>query len=152
MRARITAHPPNRPWLVAERDDTPVAFAYGGDFRTRAAYRWSTETTIYVAASERGRGLGRALYAALLRVLRLQGYRRAFGGITLPNDASIALHRAVGFEACGLFERAGFKHGAWHDVAMYACVLDAHSDAPSGDPQPLDALDPALLADALRLR
>lgn len=110
-------------WLVAERDGVILGYAYGTSYRPRAAYRFSVETSAYVNAAHRGQGIGRALYEALLRVLADKGYCTAYAGIVLPNDASIALHTAVGFTAIGVFHRAGFKFGAWRDVSLWERVL-----------------------------
>jgi L-amino acid N-acyltransferase YncA len=104
-------------WLVAARDGLVVGYAYAHRFAERAAYRWSCETSIYVASEVRGQGVGRALYGALLERLAALGYRRAFAGVTLPNEASIGLHRDFGFRDAGCYDRVGWKHGAWHDVA-----------------------------------
>ena len=104
-------------WLVAERDGACLGYAYGSAHRERAAYRWSVETSAYVAASARRQGVGKALYLALFDALAARGYCNAYAGMTLPNDASAALHRSVGFEPIGVFHRVGFKFGAWHDVA-----------------------------------
>lgn len=112
-------------WLVAERDDGIVGYAYGHQFHGRAAYRWSCETSIYLAMDRRGQGIGRALYPALLGHLAERGYRRAFAGIALPNEASIGLHRMCGFEDAGCYRRVGWKNGAWHDVAWMQRDLQA---------------------------
>ncbi|HEY2396441.1 MAG TPA: GNAT family N-acetyltransferase [Rudaea sp.] len=104
-------------WLVAEHDERIVGYAYGSPHRGRAAYRWSTETSAYVDASVQRQGVGKALYLALFEVLAARGYCQAFAGMTLPNDASVALHRSVGFEPIGVFRAIGYKFGAWHDVA-----------------------------------
>src|SRR5262245_53470947 len=77
------------PWLVAELDGEIAGYAKAGTWRTRAAYRWITETGIYLAPSHCGRGLGPPLYRALLDTLRKQGFHAAVGGIALPNDPSI---------------------------------------------------------------
>ena len=116
MAARIATTLPARPWLVAEADGRVVGYAYAGAHRARAAYDWSVEPSVYLAEGARGRGLGRALYTALFAVLRAQGFASAYAGATLPNDASVGLHRAMGFETVGVYRRAGFKHGRWHDV------------------------------------
>jgi phosphinothricin acetyltransferase len=104
-------------WLVAEADGHCVGYAYGSTHRERAAYRWSVEVSAYVAPSHRGRGLGKRLYTQLLEELAARGYCNAYGGITLPNDASMALHRSVGFEPVGVFRSVGRKFDRWHDVA-----------------------------------
>jgi phosphinothricin acetyltransferase len=94
-----------------------VGYAYAGPWRSRPAYRWTCETSIYLEIGRRRRGSGRALYEALLARLAERGYRTAVAGMTLPNEASVALHRAMGFEPVGTFRQVGRKHGQWHDVA-----------------------------------
>jgi len=115
--ARIRKSVAQWAWLVAERDGRCLGYAYGSTHRERAAYRWSVETSAYVDASIQRRGVGKALYFALIDALIARGYCNAFAGMTVPNDASMALHRSVGFEPIGVFRRVGFKFGAWHDVA-----------------------------------
>jgi phosphinothricin acetyltransferase len=110
-------------WLVAEHDGRIVGYAYGGPHRARAAYRWSVEVSAYVDAGHHRRGIGRALYARLLRDLADLGHCNAYAGITLPNASSLALHRALGFELIGTFPRVGRKFGRWHDVAWLHRVL-----------------------------
>jgi phosphinothricin acetyltransferase len=104
-------------WLVAERDGVLAGYAYGGTHRERAAYRWSAETSAYVDPRFQRQGIGRALYVALFDALAARGYCNAYAGITLPNAASVALHRSLGFEPIGVFKSVGYKCGAWHDVA-----------------------------------
>ncbi len=106
-------------WLVAEVDGRCAGYAYATSHRERAAYRWSVETSAYVHGDFHRRGLGRALYEALFPALAARGYCQAFAGIALPNEASLALHRAAGFEPIGVFRRIGFKFGAWQDVAWF---------------------------------
>ncbi|HEX8927534.1 MAG TPA: GNAT family N-acetyltransferase, partial [Actinomycetota bacterium] len=76
-------------------------------------------------------GGGRALYEALLARLAGCGYRRAFAGMTLPNEASVGLHRALGFEPVGVYRRVGWKHGAWHDVAWVQKTIGTGEDPPA---------------------
>ena len=106
-------------WLVAELDGGCVGYAYGSSHRERAAYRWSVETSAYVRESSHRRGIGRALYTRLLEALRQRGFCNAYAGMTLPNPASEALHRAVGFEPIGVFKAVGRKFDTWHDVAWF---------------------------------
>jgi L-amino acid N-acyltransferase YncA len=124
MAARIAAAQQTHAWLVYEEDGRVVGYAYGGAFRTRAAYRLSCEVSVYVEPGRRRTGAGRALYEALLARLAERGYRTALAGMTLPNDASVGLHRALGFEPVGTFREVGYKHGAWHDVAWAQRMLD----------------------------
>ena len=114
-------------WLVAERDGRCLGYAYGSQHRQRDAYRWSAETSAYIDPSMQRKGIGKALYHALFDALRAKGYCNAFAGMTLPNEASAALHRCVGFEPIGVFRRVGWKFGRWHDVAWLQCRL---RDAP----------------------
>lgn len=106
-------------WLVAEENGKLLGYAYGSPHRERKAYQWSTETSVYVHESARGRGVGKKLYAALLTALQEKGYCNAYAGIAMPNDASVALHRSVGFVDIGRFPRVGYKFDAWHDVAWF---------------------------------
>jgi len=140
IRRRIGTHPANKPWIVAEAapssaeaGGTIAGYAYASDFRTRAAYRFSAEVTVYVAKHARRTGVGRRLYSALMRLLTLQGYRRAYAGIALPNEGSVALHLAAGFTDAGVVHAAGFKFGQWHDVGFYERTLGP-LDVPQHDP------------------
>ena len=113
-------------WLVAENDRGPVGYAYATSHRSRGAYLWSTETSAYVHGDHRGQGLGKRLYLELLPRLRDRGYCTAYAGIALPNDASEALHRSAGFTRVGVFRRAGWKFGCWHDVSWWQLSLRDH--------------------------
>lgn len=130
FRARIERALADWAWLVAERDGRPDAYAYATAHRSRGAYRWSVETSVYVAPGAHRQGLGTALYQALLPRLTARGYCNAYAGITLPNDASIALHRRLGFQAVGVFRSVGHKLGAWHDVSWWHLPL--RSEPPDG--------------------
>jgi L-amino acid N-acyltransferase YncA len=131
MADRITTALRRHAWLVLEDDGRVVGYAHGGVFKERAAYRWACEVSVYVEVGRRRTGAGRMLYEALLRLLAERGYRVAVAGMTLPNDASGALHRALGFEPVGTYRRIGFKLGAWHDVAWMQRSLGAGGDPPA---------------------
>ena len=118
------------PWLVSECDGRVLGYAYASRHRDRAAYRWSVDTTAYVAESVRGQGIGKSLYSELLAILSMQRFQNAYAGITLPNPASEALHHAVGFERIAIYSKVGFKLGEWRDVAWYRRVLGAHETPP----------------------
>jgi phosphinothricin acetyltransferase len=145
---RITDRQPSLPWLVAERDGRVAGYAHAGRFSGRAAYDWSVETSIYLAGSARGQGVGRTLYGALLALLTAQGYHQAMAGVTLPNPASVALHEAMGFTPVGVYRSAGWKFGAWRDVGWWQRSL-APVDGEPRRPTPLDALEASALAAAL---
>ncbi len=139
------------PWIVMETDGSVTGYAYAGQFRARPAYRFTVETTVYVHEAHRGRGVGGALYSALLDAVRLQGFRRAVGGITLPNDASVALHERAGFRSVGSFTRVGFKFGRWHDVGFWEIEL-AEAVPDPAEPLLLAALVATAGWDALLVR
>ncbi len=117
-------------WVVLEDAGRVVGYAYGGPFKARAAYRWACEVSVYVEPGRRRTGSGRALYEALFERLAARGYRVAIAGMTLPNDASVGLHRALGFEPVGTFRAIGWKNGGWHDVAYGRRVLAEGTDPP----------------------
>jgi len=127
----ILAHP----WLVAERGDEILGYAYAGKHRERAAYRWSTDVSAYVREDVRRAGIGRALYERLIALLRAQGFRSAFAGIALPNPLSVALHEAVGFRPLGIYKDVGFKLGRWHDVGWWRLGLSESELSPE-EPKP----------------
>jgi L-amino acid N-acyltransferase YncA len=130
MAARIAEAARSHAWLVLEDHAGRVAgYAYGTAFKHRAAYRWACEVSVYVEPGRRRTGAGRALYEALFERLQARGFLVAVAGLTLPNGASEALHRALGFEPVGTYRQIGYKLGRWHDVAWLQRAL-----APSADP------------------
>lgn len=131
MAQRIAAALRTHAWLVLEEHGRVVGYAYGSPFRPRAAYRWSCALSIYLEPGRRRTGAGRALYEALFVRLAERGFRTAVAGTTLPNDASVGLHHAMGFEPVGTFRRVGWKHGAWHDVAWVQTNLTSSDDPPA---------------------
>ena len=112
IRKALTGHA----WLVLEDGPDVAGYAYGTSFKERAAYQWACEVSIYLELGRRRTGAGRTLYEALLPRLADRGYRMAVAGMTLPNDASVGLHTAMGFELMGTYRRIGWKLGGWHDV------------------------------------
>lgn len=111
------------PWLVAEVDGVVIGYTYATSWRVRHAYRFSVETTVYLAPASAGQGVGTMLYRALLDRLRAGGYHLAIGGIALPNPASIALHEKLGFTKAAEFREVGFKFGRWTDVGYWQLNL-----------------------------
>jgi L-amino acid N-acyltransferase YncA len=127
---RMTACGGLYPWIVAVEDGRVLGYAYAGRFREREAYRWTAETTVYLAEAAQGRGVGRLLYGALVATLTRQGFTRAVGAIALPNAASAALHEALGFCCAGVLHGVGYKHGRWIDVGYWQRGLAAVEAAP----------------------
>lgn len=151
MAARIEATLAGTPWLVAVEQDEVVGYAYAGRHRERAGYRWSVDISAYVRADRHGRGIGSALYRALIRILAAQGFVNAYAGITQPNPASVALHRSVGMELVGVYGGVGYKLGAWRDVAWYQLRLTNDPGNPPKEPiqvADLLAFRPSLLAES----
>ncbi len=139
MRQRIRATLQGWPWLVCAAGRQALGYAYAGRHRTRPAYRWAVDVSVYVDAACRRQGVGRALVAALLAILRRQGYYLACAGIALPNPASTGLFEALGFRPAGVFQAVGYKLGAWHDVGWWQLDLLPRSGAPAA-PLPLAAV------------
>jgi L-amino acid N-acyltransferase YncA len=148
MARRVATTLARTPWLVCERDGAVLGYAYASAHRERAAYRWSVDVSAYVRADARRLGVARALYASLLALLARQGFRNAYAGVTLPNDASVGLHQAVGFTPVGAYRGVGYKLGAWHDVAWFERPLLPRVPEPP-EPVPLPAISPDVVRDAL---
>ncbi|MCY3581308.1 MAG: GNAT family N-acetyltransferase [Chloroflexi bacterium] len=151
--ARIQTTLAQYPWLVCELGGQLTGYAYASAFRSRAAYQWTTETTVYVHSDFQRRGIARALYTSLLALLRAQGYVTAVGVIALPNPASIHLHEALGFSKVGVFRNVGHKAGNWRATGWWQLDLRPPPTAPEA-PAPLPTLAqesrfPALLAASL---
>jgi L-amino acid N-acyltransferase YncA len=131
MAERIATAARKHAWLVLEEEERVIGYAYGARLQPRAAYRWACEVSVYLDRGVRRSGGGRALYEALFARLRERGFRVAVAGMTLPNEGSVGLHRAMGFEPVGTYRRIGFKHGDWHDVAMAQLLLAEQDSAPA---------------------
>lgn len=112
------------PWLVLERDGVIAGYAYATRWRVRHAYRFSVETSVYLAPGQGGQGGGTALYEALLARLRAAGCHLAIGGIAQPNPASVALHEKLGYKKVAHFGEVGFKFDRWIDVGYWELKLD----------------------------
>ena len=112
------------PYLVYEEDGEILGYAYAGPFRTRIAYRFSTEVSVYIHKDHFGKGLGKALYGALLPIVKKQGFHTAIGGLTMPNEASVRLHEHFGFKKVAEFQDSGFKFGQWHNTGFWQLMLD----------------------------
>ena len=129
MAARMQS--PLHPWLVIEEDGTMLGYAASSPYHRRPAYRWTVETSVYVAQQAHGCGLGRKLLSALVELLTSQGFVTAIGAIALPNDASVALHEKLGFTRAGTYQGVGFKLGKWASVGLWQRDLAARTAAPS---------------------
>jgi L-amino acid N-acyltransferase YncA len=131
--ARVRA---THPWLVAERSGEIAGYAYASPHHVRAAYRWAADVAVYVSRRHHREGVGRELYENLFARLRGQGVRVACAGVTLPNDASVGLHEALGFTPVGVYRKVGWKAGTWHDVGWWQLALLPQGDEPPPEPGP----------------
>lgn len=113
------------PWICYVDDETGqlLGYAYAGKWRKRVAYRFVVESAIYLHKDHLGQGIGRQLYDELFRLLREAGIRRVVAGIAIPNESSVAAHRAMGFRHVGVFEKVGFKFDRWIDVDFWQLDL-----------------------------
>lgn len=124
MTARISdIQSSSYPWLVAIAGTNIMGYAHANKWKARAAYKHSSEITVYVRAGQERCGVGSALYQHLLPALKARGVHAAIGGVALPNDASVRLHEKFGFRKCAHFSEVGFKLNRWIDVAYWQRIL-----------------------------
>jgi L-amino acid N-acyltransferase YncA len=119
MSTRVRDILATHPYLIAQIDGDVAGYAYATKHRERASYRWAVDVTIYLDHAVLRRGIGRALYSALLPLVTAQGYVTAYAGITMPNPASVGIHEAMGFTLVGIYQNVGYKLGAWRDVGWW---------------------------------
>lgn len=129
MAERITTALRTHAWVVLEESGRVVGYAYGATFMARAAYQWSCAVSVYIEHGRQHTGGGRMLYTVLLGRLAERGFRTAVAGMALPNDASVGLHHALGFEPVGTYRSIGWKHGRWHDVAWMQRKINSTSES-----------------------
>lgn len=128
--ARVLKH---YPWLVYEEEGEMLGYAYAAGHKERPAYRFSADVSIYLKDGFQKKGIGTALYTVLIDLVKRQGFYNAYAGITLPNDASVGLHRRMGFEPIAIYRRVGFKLGRWHDTQWWHLRLNEPAD--DGEPE-----------------
>lgn len=131
MKRRIVDTVVHFPWLVCEHQETVLGYAYASKHRTRAAYQWSVDVSVYIRAEARRQGIGRALYSALFPILVHQGFYNAYAGIALPNPGSVGLHESMGFTSIGVYKAVGYKLGTWHDVGWWHLSLQPTMETPT---------------------
>ncbi len=128
---RINEYLKNWPWLVCEIDGVIAGYAYSGKHRERTAYQWCVESSIYIHDDFQKAGIGKALYAALIDILKRQGFRNVYAVINLPNDKSVAFHESLGFKYFATYERVGYKLGKWKNVGWWQLSINDYGDEPS---------------------
>ena len=131
LRERVQGTLTYAPWIVCEWNQKVAGYAYAGHHRSRIAYQWSVELSVYVHEGFRRKGVAQALYISLMALLRLQGYYNAYIGIALPNAGSVAFHERFGFRPVGVYHGVGYKQGTWGDVGWWEMAIQPKKDAPS---------------------
>ena len=131
--ARITDTLAEYPYLVAEEQGRLQGYAYAHRQMAREAYQWNAELSVYLDQNAISQGIGTRLYQALEEILKLQGVRTVYGGVTIPNEKSQRLHLGRGFKSLGVYHNTGYKCGHWHDVEWFEKQLLPYV----ADPQPV---------------
>lgn len=134
IRRRMTEKMQKYPWLVAEEDGLVVGYAYAGTFKARAAYDWSVESSIYVRRDIRTKGIGRALYTELERILRKMGITNLNACVAYAEEdtpwltqGSIRFHEKLGFRLVGVFKQCAHKFGRWWDMCWFEKHIGEHT-------------------------
>jgi L-amino acid N-acyltransferase YncA len=128
---RITSYLQSWPWLVCEIGGVVAGYAYGSKHRERIAYQWSVECSVYIHDDFQRAGIGKALYRALIDLLKLQGFRNLYAVINLPNERSVAFHEKIGFEYFAVYKNVGYKLGKWKNVGWWQLQLNDYTMEPS---------------------
>lgn len=124
MARRIDEVSAKQPWLVWEQDGEIAGYAYATSWKPRFAYRYSVESSVYLAPDKTGQGIGFQLYSELIRLLKLNNVHNIIGGIALPNESSVKVHERCGFKKIGHFSEVGFKFDKWIDVGYWELLVD----------------------------
>ena len=119
------------PYLVCEENGKIIGFAYAHRQKEREAYQWNAELSVYIDRDFTTKGIGSKLYNILIELLKLQGVRTVYGGVTLPNPKSEGLHLSMGFHRCGVHRNTGYKCGKWHDVAWFEKTIGLYDENPN---------------------
>lgn len=124
MQERLQQADSRYPWLVYEVPEGLAGYAYISPWKSRSAYRFTVESTIYLSPQYCGQGIGGKLYHQLIESAYHNGFHSIIGGIALPNESSIRLHEKLGFVKTAHFNQVGFKHGRWIDVGYWQLALN----------------------------
>lgn len=118
------------PYIVCEAEEKPVGYAYAHSYRSRAAYDWGTELSVYVDKNAHHSGIGTALYTALIELLRNMNFQTVYGIVTSPNPKSERLHQKLGFKNCGVMPKCGYKLGKWVDITNFELEIGSFPAEP----------------------
>ena len=128
---RIVTYQENWPWLVYETEGVIAGYAYATKHRERAAYQWCVESSVYVRKNFQQKGIAKSLYSALFAILKYQGCRNVYAGITLPNEKSVAFHEKFGFAWLADYTNIGYKLNRWNTVSWWQLQLNDYADDPA---------------------
>lgn len=130
FKERISQYSAKSPWVVAEYKNQIIGYAYATAHRSRAAYQWSQETTVYVHQDFRKQGVALKLYQTLLKALTEMGFTKALAVITIPNEPSILFHEKLGFKHIGEMKDIGYKFEQWHTTSWWDLDLQEPNYVP----------------------
>ncbi len=148
---RIITYQESWPWLTYEVDGTIAGYAYATKHRERAAYQWCVESSVYVSDNFQQKGIAQALYTALFEILKYQGCRNVYAGITLPNDKSTSFHKKFGFSKIAEYKNIGYKLGLWNTVSWWELKVNEYSDNPT-PPMKFSDMDNKVLEKCLAMK
>ena len=148
---RIITYQEDWPWLVYEVNGVIAGYAYVTKHRERAAYQWCVESSVYVSDKFQQKGIAKRLYTTLFEILKYQGCRNVYAGITLPNEKSISFHKKFGFIKIAEYRNIGYKSGKWNTVSWWELQVNEYTDDPDA-PVKFVAMDPVLLKRFLAMR
>ncbi|MDO5307962.1 MAG: GNAT family N-acetyltransferase [Planctomycetia bacterium] len=149
FQARVDEISKDFPYLVCELDGKILGYAYAHRAFQRQAYAWCAETTIYVDPHAQGHGVARALYTALIELLKTQGYKNLYAVIVAENLQSSYFHMKQGFTLFSVFKKAGWKLGRWLDVAWFELLLPPYDQEPV-EPSPISMFSDYYIASVCR--
>jgi len=141
---RIETYLQSFPWLVYEHEGMIAGYAYAARHRERTAYQWSVECSVYIAETSFRSGIARALYTALLDILKHQGFTLAYAVINLPNPQSVGFHESLGFTYFATYEKVGYKLGKWKNVGWWRRQLNDFIQEPAA-PVKFSEIDTSIL-------
>ena len=130
FKERIRTYLQAYPWLVCEMNNEIAGYAYAARHRERLAYQWCVESSIYIKDDYQHTGVAKALYSALIEILKKQGFMNVYAVINLPNDKSVRFHEKAGFTWFATFEKVGFKLGQWKTVGWWQLQANEYIDNP----------------------
>ena len=130
FRDRIQQYSEKFPWIVCLINNKIAGYVYASPFKAREAYQWSAECSVYIADNFKNKGIGKCLYNLLFPILKLQGIRSLYAGVTLPNIPSVKLHEGLNFKSVCEYENIGYKLGRWHNVGWWKLQLNDYDAEP----------------------